>query len=618
MTYLATALLTTCALHAGTAGVPHPIQDPQDPLRRVDADLQVQINQAIDRGIAHLLSQQHRDGSWTGAAFGSYKTGPTAFASYALVEQGVNPQSDAIQAALDYLKRTPVTMVYSAGSILLLLAEIGGKEHLVLAQQCLDQLIAWESSSVRGTWSYPSGPVDLSNMQFVALGFWSADRLGLKVPDEVVKRLTEATVERFQEDPFPAPRKESTENAKTLKRERDIAGFHYFLERDSRPPSGSMTAAGLCIQRIGRELSGKKLGSRLLRTMDRSEQLGLGWLDAHWSTSSNYGHHEKGQLLYYLYALERLGAFYDTELIEGHPWYEPGARQILSIQKDDGAWGRLHETGYSLLFLSRASRISTTGEPRPPREDLWSLDTGSVRLRATGRMEIVAWISGIETETPIFVDKVDWFIDDEIVSTVDADETVAWQKERFPLRWLSDQVGERKLRARLSILEPDGQSHERLSDSLTIKCNWTAEEWIRQARQTLGKNLLQGQELEISANVAETPAMRAVDGYEGTAWVITNTPEVAPRIEIIIEKGVRANTVTLSQAASSVAALPNYQGVTRIRLTVNGTTTEHTLPSLSPGAILLPLEKRTKVRFIAVEILEPTAGRRGLAEIGLR
>ncbi len=41
-----------------------------------------------------------------------------------------------------------------------------------------------------------------------------------------------------------------------------MAGFHYFLERHNRPPTASMTAAGICVPRASAESSITLAGSQ--------------------------------------------------------------------------------------------------------------------------------------------------------------------------------------------------------------------------------------------------------------------------------------------------------------------------------------------------------------------
>lgn len=591
-------------------------------MQTVPPDLQVRINDAIDRGIDHLQRAQHRDGSWTGPAFGSYRAGPTAFSSFALVEAGVSPDSASIVMALDYLKNNPPRMTYSAGALLLLLAEIGGEDHLEWAETTLEQLIQWESQSLRGAWSYPSGPVDLSNTQFAALGFLAASRLGLKVPLDLTRRMVTTTIDRHQEDPHVVDGPPTVSSSGSGTRKRRVAGFTYFPDGRNRPASGSMTAAGVGIQRIARLLHGKRLGGKLLRAMETSEALGIGWIGAHWSVSTNHGHPDGGHVLYYLYAIERLGAYLDTETIEGHRWYEEGAREILSRQKDDGGWDRYHQTSDALLFLSRATRPSLTGPVRKAREDLWTLSEGRIGIRATGQMKLVAWITSFDVEGDVRIESVDWLVDGEVVSTLPGDAVSNWRGERFPLNWTSDRTRTITLTAVVKAVHPDGQPEEIRSGPLRIDCAWSPSEWIATAVAGRGPNLLRGAELsaEASSEAAGQHASRAVDGYEGTAW-IASPGDPIPRLSLGLERSVRAEAVTLSHPASSVVGLSTVSGATRVRLTINGKASEHELPPESAAPMAIPLAKRTRVRSIQVEILAPpgnTSTRRGFAEIGLR
>ena len=64
---------------------------------------------------------------------------------------------------------------------------------------------------------------------------------------------------------------------------------------------------------------------------------------------------------YYLYALERLGIFLDTETFGPHEWYPRGVEYLLAKQAPDGQWnegpwpGPITETCFAILFLKRAT-----------------------------------------------------------------------------------------------------------------------------------------------------------------------------------------------------------------------------------------------------------------------
>jgi len=101
---------------------------------------------------------------------------------------------------------------------------------------------------------------------------------------------------------------------------------------------------------------------------DKGVQDGLAWLNEHWSVTEDIGPSEveggapNAYLLYYLYALERVGMLYDTKSIGSHDWYLDGARYLLESQKAGGSWSASRpekptwDTCFAILFLKRATR----------------------------------------------------------------------------------------------------------------------------------------------------------------------------------------------------------------------------------------------------------------------
>jgi hypothetical protein len=131
-----------------------------------------------------------------------------------------------------------------------------------------------------------------------------------------------------------------------------------------------MTAGAVGSMAICRRQLGLKV------TNDPKVQAGIRWLADNFSVAEHPGlsarHH-----YYYLYALERAGAFLETEKIGDHEWYREGAAWLLSNQKE-GSWIqqepgsvprlpdsqellRLKDTSFALLFLRRATA--------PPKEE---------------------------------------------------------------------------------------------------------------------------------------------------------------------------------------------------------------------------------------------------------
>ncbi len=63
--------------------------------------------------------------------------------------------------------------------------------------------------------------------------------------------------------------------------------------------------------------------------------------------------------LYFLWSVERVAVLFDLKKIDGHEWYDWGARIILANQKPDGSWRDrfpgMADTCFALLFLKRAN-----------------------------------------------------------------------------------------------------------------------------------------------------------------------------------------------------------------------------------------------------------------------
>jgi hypothetical protein len=110
--------------------------------------------------------------------------------------------------------------------------------------------------------------------------------------------------------------------------------------------------------------------------MDKDVHEGLAWLAENVSVSYYPGPYEHSgpplennsqhQYLYYMYALERVGMLYGTELIGTHKWYPEGARVLVDTQDAGGSWGDTTDTCFALLFLKRATRnlAVATGDRR--------------------------------------------------------------------------------------------------------------------------------------------------------------------------------------------------------------------------------------------------------------
>jgi hypothetical protein len=124
-----------------------------------------------------------------------------------------------------------------------------------------------------------------------------------------------------------------------------------------------------------------------------AQRRGLDWLDRNFSPTTNPG--KGGRFHYYLYGMERVGAFAEIATFNGLNWYREGARQLLKQQKGNGSWnGDPAITSFSLLFLNRAS-APRSGPGGGSTAVLYGKDdpTRDVSLRAAGDSPMTIWVS---------------------------------------------------------------------------------------------------------------------------------------------------------------------------------------------------------------------------------
>lgn len=334
--------------------------------------LQIAVNEAIDRGVRYLIDHQDIDGSWPGDR-NHYDVGGTALNAYALVKSGVSSKHVSVRRALAYIDAHPPHKTYEAGCVLMLYSSLDHARYRERSEQIVDLLVEWQV----GDWGYPGGHsnpaaahTDLSNTQYGALGFFAATKMGLEVPKVAWRELAKTTL-RYQH-PY--------------------GGFGYV---PGQKPKGSMTAAGTAIL----ALCLPHLSGGMRTECQAGLNGGIRWLDEHFQPTENTG---AGQswLLYYLYGVERVGAFVDRDRFNKMDWYREGARYLVGKQTGEGGWkgeGRPHaSTSFALLFLNRASApiSSATLAQRIYGEDDPEVE---VNLRAAGDTPLSVWVSSFGT-----------------------------------------------------------------------------------------------------------------------------------------------------------------------------------------------------------------------------
>ncbi|MDE0914951.1 MAG: discoidin domain-containing protein, partial [Planctomycetota bacterium] len=605
------------------------------------SELQPLIGTAIERGVERLLLEQYRDGSW-GYALGSFRNGATSLAVYTLLKCGLLPDHPAIVRGLQFLRARHPIKVYSAGVQLMALGATGDAGNAEWAEEIVDLLLGWESEAQPGSWGYPGGAVDLSNSQFAALGFWGAHELGLDVPKDVWERMLTKAVKDHQPFLKEVEWAGKAQGKRTGKRR--IAGFTYFKDGLTWPETGTMTTAGLCVIGIPRMLLGKKLGVRAGRLAEQGTQLGMGWLEHYYSMDTNPVLGDN--LYYYLYGMERVGAFFNTETIGGHPWYRDGADVLVRKQKDNGHWGETEsDTAFALLFLRRASAPRQSGSAVDRRADAYADASGTVHLHATGSARMTMWIQdfqeGLEEDFEgsdrlwrgIRVIEVQYWADGELVASVAGDPSKPWSGERYATRYTFPLPGEHTLTARVRIVSPygdpkhpgeGGSSEVDVIESavMQVVTKNSPEDWMAANLEQVGEDLLQGGEPTTSAStsLAESGPGYAVDGSHSTRWVCT-AEDSEPWINVKLGRSVRASAILLSQANSKLSMRGQYAAIRRIALSINrGKPVEVELGPDDLRQVRIELDRKTRIRELRVIVLQraPTGAPVGFSGIELR
>jgi len=618
------------------------------------------INQAVDRGVAWVLQQQRRDGSW---GENDQSPGPsshrdsrndlTAFMAYTLVKCKVPEEHPSVQRALRYLEQSRPRTTYAIATQLQLLTALGDERWEGRAEALLEDLLALREEG-HGTWGYPGHPsitTDLSNTQYAALALRCAAEAGHKVPHKLWGEVAERVL-LHQEPPVAAEPGEGRE------RRPQKAGFAYLLPGSNSfgytIPNASMTAAGLTVLRIAEEQLGGRYPGRTRRRAEEAIELGFHWLEDHFSVTENTGG-PKAWIYYYLYGLQRLGALYGIEKIGDHDWYWEGAAELVKWQGGDGHWqeGAYQDwprqpmphanTGYALLFLVKAMApvTSTSTSTSAVGRGLHAAESpaAEVWLRAAVRSETSVWISGfgdgvVEDLTArtdagegLRVLEVRYTVDGKPAASLAVDPDRPWKGERFARQLRLHRNGRFSVQAEVVVIDPDGSEVVLESEPLEVEVTGVLEPWMLEHAGVDARNLLREVDLTVTASSEQgkwCTASRAVDGYEASRW-LCKAGDARPSLRVQLRRPVRAEGLYFTQADSHPAELGRHPRVTRIGYRLNGAK-ELTEVVLQEDDPLRPVEVtfagRERVRELELVILdfEPgdeLASEVGLAEVGL-
>ena len=349
------------------------------PVARADLD-PVQVRKAIDRAVGYLKSEQRNDGSWrdwvSPAGGASHAGAVTSLCTLALLNAGVDAKDPAIQRALTQIRRFPPQSTYATSLQIMALCAAKSPNDLPLIHKLVNWMVSnqVEQGPNKGAWSYPSQrsptSADNSNTQFALLALHEAERVGVSPSVEDTTRVWRLAKRYW----------ESCQN---------LDGSWSYRKDAPGAGTGSMTCAGIASMVIVSDKinSGDAQvdGDRILccgqgdnEDSQRIER-GLQWLGRNFSVTTNPG--AQRWLLYYLYAVERVGRMTARRYIGGHDWYREGTDHLIS--KQDSLSGYFKGVGYAeddplvatslaLLFLSKGRRPLLIAKVKHPPADDWN------------------------------------------------------------------------------------------------------------------------------------------------------------------------------------------------------------------------------------------------------
>ena len=394
-----------------------------------------EVNAAIDKGVLWLRGQQKNKGNFPayGDKLPSDKYDPMDLGVNALVlltlaKSGVPAEDKAIEKLLVHcrsdfalMKSRKKVTVYSAATLLLALDAVFNPQatdettvehdrdaygsgtrvtrkktpckYPASVQPLVEELakILRGYQVANGGWRYPGaegsvpGIADLSNTQYALLGLDVAARCGVAVPLETWMKaleylLKEQDVDGFPSELFvenPAYEPGADDPPRWVSAGKRKARGWTYLPGHKDPNTGSMTCAGVtCLAIVKERLTeAGKCPPETGHRIDTAILDGLAWLSDAFTVKDNPVVPAAPAMwhYYYLYGLERVGAFTGVRHHQKREWYAEGARFLLGGQVKDGHWPNgpsvnkasdntesdVVQTCFALLFLKRATAPPT-------------------------------------------------------------------------------------------------------------------------------------------------------------------------------------------------------------------------------------------------------------------
>ena len=322
------------------------------------------VRNSIRRGVTFLKSQQKVDGHWEDHA--GQRGGVTALCTLALLSAGVEQDDPVLQNAMTYLRLmgNPEATYATALQTMVFCTTQPELDRISIRQN-----VAWfeEAQAANGGWGYQlrAGGPDESNSQFAVLALHEAERAGVPVNRETCRKAT----------------------AYWIKDQKPDGSWGY----RGQVSSGSMTCAGIAslmiaAQHIERGDAWAVDGNVICcgkKAVHPEIDKGLAWLGRNFSVTRNPSadnNINNSWVLYYLYALERVGRIGGQRFIGDHDWYREGAEALVNRQdRLRGSWSELSSfqradisTALAVLFLSKGRWPVLISKLRHSNDEQWN------------------------------------------------------------------------------------------------------------------------------------------------------------------------------------------------------------------------------------------------------
>lgn len=347
-----------------------------------------EVRAMLDRGLGYLKTGAS-DGGHAGRMGGQALIGLAAYKYEKRFGQGeaVLPAltHGALIRAIDTARDSRALHAldnYSLGITLVFLTEVLPAEHTSEINLFFHELLSRQKPN--GAWGYEHETRgDTSQLQYAALGLWSAKKAGCSLSDDVAVNLANYVM-RVQDpsggwgyqgnDPGTFTRVAQTPLRPSL----GVAGLgSLYVLTDvlgfSRPgaprktPKGTVPAVLRPVVSESSEAGSRRSVAHLeIGVLRQATSDGNAWFRQLPSLQTNAWQY------YFLYGVERYNSF--RELVEGTveaepKWYNDGVRLLQSLQMETGQWGNfagaaeatqdtdpLVDTAFAMLFLLRSTR----------------------------------------------------------------------------------------------------------------------------------------------------------------------------------------------------------------------------------------------------------------------